>query len=154
MQYVFDANTFITLFTYYYKARFPSLWVKFNDAISNKIIVSVREVRNEIAQNFEIAPWIKANSNTFELPTQDELGFVEDIFRVSHFQALISKRARLEGKPVADPFVIAKAQIIKGSVVTMEKFHANAAKIPNVCQYFHIPYYTLEKFMEKENWQF
>ena len=46
------------------------------------------------------------------------------------------QQERLKGKPVADPFVIAKA------------------KIPNVCNHFGILCINLDGFMEKENWTF
>ena len=155
MQYVFDANVFIIFFEYYYEKRFPSLWDKFNDMISNGSILSVREVYNEIVRNRKITQWVKDNSKIFTLPTPNETNFVGKIFQVPHFQALISQKSILQGKPVADPFIIAKAKIINGSVVTNEKFEKNAAKIPNVCQHFDdIPYYNLEDFMEKENWKF
>ncbi len=38
-----------------------------------------------------------------------------------------------------------------GCVVTQEKMKDNAAKIPNVCEHFAIPYIDLESFMEREN---
>lgn len=157
MQYVFDADAFITLFTYFYESRFPSLWDNFNEMISNGTIISVREVYNEITcyhRDNRLTRWVKNNPKIFELPTPSETDFIKKIFQVPHFQALIPKREILEGKPVADPFIIAKAKIINGSVVTMEKFKENAAKIPNVCKHFEILCYNLEDFMEKENWKF
>jgi len=64
------------------------------------------------------------------------------------------KKERLQGNPVADPFVIAKAKVLNGCVVTQEKYKENAAKIPNVCKHFEILCIDLEKFMENENWKF
>ncbi len=60
----------------------------------------------------------------------------------------------MQGKPVADPFVIAKANAIGGCVVTQEKFRKNAAKIPNICKHFEIRFTNLEGFMEKVDWIF
>ncbi len=54
----------------------------------------------------------------------------------------------------ADPFVIAKAAVNGFSVVTMEHLRENAAKIPNICNHFDIPWMSLEEFMEAEGWQF
>lgn len=79
---------------------------------------------------------------------------MRDIFAVPHFQHLVRTQERLQGKPVADPFVIAKAKLLKGCVVTEENRRPNAAKIPNVCDYFNIDCVNLEGFMEKENWIF
>ena len=60
----------------------------------------------------------------------------------------------MEGLPVADPFVIARAKVASGVVVTQEQFKDNAPQIPNVCQYFGIKYVDLEGFMEGEGWEF
>ncbi len=67
---------------------------------------------------------------------------------------MIRKRERLKGKPVADPFVIAKANILNAHVVTQERASENAAKIPNVCSHFKVPCLDLEEFMIKEGWLF
>jgi len=48
MIYVFDSNALIDLFSNYYPMRFPSLWKKFEEYITEGKIVSVREVYNEI----------------------------------------------------------------------------------------------------------
>lgn len=81
--------------------------------------------------------------------------FVAQIFEVRHFQTLIKLQERLRGKPVADPFVIAKARVIEnGCVVTTEKEKKNAAQIPNVCDHFQIQHMNLETFMQEENWTF
>ena len=60
----------------------------------------------------------------------------------------------LRGGKNADPFVVAKGAIEKRAVVTIEKFKANAAKIPNICKHFNVPCLSLEEFMEKEGWSF
>ena len=62
----------------------------------------------------------------------------------------------------ADPFVIAKAMDMSGTVVTREipakKDKAGmvqgAFKIPDVCQNFSIPCISPEEFMKKQKWVF
>ncbi|MBM4430975.1 MAG: DUF4411 family protein, partial [Chloroflexi bacterium] len=54
----------------------------------------------------------------------------------------------------ADPFVVAKAWALGGVVVTEETFKDHAAKIPNMCQHFVIPYMSLQQFMHAEKWTF
>ena len=54
----------------------------------------------------------------------------------------------------ADPFVIARAAITRSTVVTMEQFKDNAAKIPNICRHFNVRCITLEEFMQAEGWTF
>lgn len=156
MKYVFDSDSLINLFRHYYPERFPTLWEKFDALVSGGKLVSVREVFNEIGSSGDsLGTWAKEQKNILFLePTIEELKFVGEIFRVRHFQAMIRRQERLKGKPVADPFVIARAKISGACVVTQEKKTENAARIPNVCDHFGIPCINLEGFMEKEKWVF
>ncbi len=156
MNYVFDSGPLIWMFRYYYPDRFPSLWEQFDVLVSEQRITSVKEVARELDGQADLLEnWVKSHADVFHMPTSEELLLVGSIFRVSHFQGLIRKQERLQGKPVADPFVIAKASCIdSGCVVTTEKFKENASQIPNVCKYFEIQYINLEEFMEEENWIF
>jgi hypothetical protein len=144
------------MFRYYYPDRFPSLWEQFDELISNQKIISVKEVSRELdGQDDLLANWTNKNKSIFQEPTQSEMLFIGTIFQIPHFQGLVRKQERLQGKPVADPFVIAKARLIeRGCVITTEKYKNNAAQIPNVCKHFKIPCMNLEQFMEKENWKF
>ena len=156
MKYVFDSDSLINLFRHYYPERFPTLWEKFNTLVSEGELTSVREVFKEIGSNEDsLGTWAKEQKNILFLEsTVEELKFVAEIFQVKHFQAMIRKQERLKGKPVADPFVIARAKISGACVVTQEKKTENAAKIPNVCDHFGIRWTNLEGFMKEENWTF
>lgn len=156
MIYVFDSGPLIDLFRHYYRGRFPSLWERFDDMVAAGRVISTREVFNELeGQGDALAQWCKENRATFPSPDIPELTFVSEIFLVAHFRSLVRKEEQLKGKPVADPFVIAKAKTIGNAcVVTQEHYKPNAAKIPNVCKHFGIAWTSLEGFMEKENWSF
>ncbi|VVH61084.1 hypothetical protein BSPWISOX_2745 [uncultured Gammaproteobacteria bacterium] len=154
MIYVFDSNTLIKIFNHYYRAQFPSFWQKFDNYIANGKIISVRAVKTELKDGKDLlADFVMAN-NIFDMPTDDEAGFIKEIFEVEHFQGLINKKARLQGKEVADPYLIARAKVLDICVVTEEKFKPNAAKIPNVCQKFNVRCINLEQFMQDEGWSF
>jgi len=158
MKYVFDTNSLIVLFKNFYKSRFPTLWHNYNELLSSQKIISVREVSKEITtyynENDRLTLWAKENAQVFQKPNKTELQYVTDMFKNNHFQGLISQKSVLEGKPAADPFVIAKAKVLNGYVVTQEKYKENAAKIPNVCVFFDVACIYLEGFMEKESGQF
>jgi len=156
MIYVFDSSTLIDIFDHYYPGQFPSFWENFDNVISQSKLVSVREVFNEIdSRDDALSAWAKEHKDKLFPPsTSEELTIVRKIFEVEHFQMMIRTQERLQGKPVADPFVIAKAKIFDACVVTQEKFTENVAKIPNVCKHFGIPCFNLEGFMEKEKWIF
>jgi predicted nucleic acid-binding protein len=156
--YVFDTNSLIVLFNHFYLERFPSLWARFDDLIVVGRIVSVREVYNEILAyanlNSRLVQWAKAHRDSFAQPSLEEMQFVTRVFSVAHFRTLIRRKETLQGHPVADPFLVAKAKVENATLVTQEERRENAAKIPNVCEYFQIRYTNLEGFMETEGWQF
>jgi len=153
--YVFDSGPLIVMFRHYYPERFPTLWEKFDELIDQESVVSVKEVSRELNGHVDsLSDWVKDNNGIFLMPTPNEFLLVSEIFKIPHFQDLIRKQERLEGKPVADPFVIAKAKEIGGCVVTTEKYKPNSAKVPNVCERFGVEYMSLEDFMAKENWSF
>jgi hypothetical protein len=117
----------------------------------------VREVRTELTSRSDsdvVDQWARKHQSVFLSPSTAEMQFVQQIFSIPHFQALVGNQAMLQGNPVADPFVIASAKIKNGCVVTEEKFKPNAAKIPNVCEHFEIPCINLEEFMNQEDWSF
>ena len=155
--YVFDNGPLITLFNHYYPERFPTLWKKFDALRAEGKIISVREVKNEIeryAETDRLMSWAKRNTQFFPTPVHEELLFVTEIFKIKHFQNLIRKKELLKGRPVADPFIIAKAKVMGGCVVTQEKYKENSAQIPNVCDKFGIACVDLEGFMERVHWIF
>lgn len=155
MIYVFDLGPFRILFNNYYRSRFPTLWDNFDNMIVDGTVVSVREVYKEIqAKNDMLLLWAKNNKDVFKPPTEEEIEYVKDIFKINHFQSIIRKQSILKGSPVADPFVIAKARSINGCVVTVEHNKENSSRIPNICKEFNIGCLDLEGFMEKEGWRF
>lgn len=165
MIYVFDTSS-IRALQHFYPSVFLSIWDRLNELADLQGLCSTREVLNELerqAVTEEVLKWVKARKKIFLTPTQPELEFVAEIFRISHFQGLIGVQQRLKGTPVADPFVIACAKIHQGTVVTEEGWQRggerltlkpNAAKIPNVCAHFSIPCIDLEEFMHRQGWSF
>jgi hypothetical protein len=156
MLYVFDTSSFRVL-DHYFPQRFPSFWKNFNASVQAGEIVSAREVYKEL-KGQGIRPhldnWIDVNKKLFFIPQPEETAFIGRIFAVPHFQQLVGERQRLKGIPVADPFVIAMAQVRNGCVVTEEAKKQNASRIPNVCEHFGIACCNLEAFMEAKRWQF
>ena len=132
----------------------------------NGELISTREVFKELepqAISEEVRQWAHDRKALFSTPTNSELQFVADIFKIKHFRGLIGAQQRLKGMPVADPFVIACARINMATVVTEEGWDhgskpltlkPNAAKIPNVCDHFNIPCIDLEEFMHQQGWKF
>ena len=156
MAYVFDTNSFSVIGNYYPK-QFPTFWEKFNQAVAIGKIVSVREVRRELefyTRYPHLSDWVKDHGASFSPSEPVEMQFVNKIFSVRHFQGLVNQKSVLRGIPCADPFIVARAKVIYGCVVTEEKWKENAPKIPNVCKHFEVDCTNLQGFMEREGWTF
>lgn len=156
MIYVFDTSSLSRL-KHFYPAVFKTIWTGLDNLVQSGSLISTREVLNEIERGEadpHVNQWLKARKEIFTTPTADEMRFVASIFQVAHFRSLIGEKQRLAGTPVADPFVIACAKIRQGTVVTEERLKPNAAKIPNVCDHFGVPYLNLEQFMQEQGWSF
>lgn len=153
---MFDNSPLSSLFKNFYRGRFPSLWERFDQLVADGRLTSTREVKREIdASSIALMrDWADANTPIFTTPTHAEGAAVVQIYKVEHFQQNIEKQKLLRGGVLADPFVIAKAMSANLTVVTMELFKPNAAKIPNICKHFDVACMTLEEFMEAEGWEF
>ncbi len=156
MTYVFDTSPFSALFKSFYRRRFPTLWAQFDALTEQGSIVSTREVLREL-EGFglpELQEWLGNNRDIFSTPTAGEAAYVAQIFAVPHFQQNIELKKIYKGGLQADTFVVAKAAVIEGTVVTLEKSAPNSARIPNICEHFGIKCINLEEFMEAEGWEF
>lgn len=153
--YVLDTSIISALHRNYYRSRFISLWDSFDDLVAQGLVSSTREAFRELedlgGDSFE---WAEKNVELFHMPEAKEGLFVASIYSNIHFQANIEKQKILRGGKNADPFLIARAASIGGTLVTMEQLKPNAAKIPNICDFFKVPCIDLLGFMEKEGWVF
>jgi hypothetical protein len=98
--------------------------------------------------------WVDRNKHIFTPPTRDEMQLVSKIFLIPHFRQLIGSKQLKVGMPVADPWIIARAHVLDGCVVTEEAIKPNAAKLPNVCEHFGISCVNLQSSLVKIGWQF
>ena len=154
--YIFDSNSFNEMSKIYF-SRFPSFWLKMDEYINKGIILSVKEAYEEVtsgADQNEFLDWVQINKGIFTAPRLDEAKFIAQMFATKNFKDMVRKKQLLEGKPVADPFIIASAKIRNGVVVTEERGKKNSAKIPTICEHFKIPVVNLEGFMTQEKWSF
>jgi hypothetical protein len=152
--YVFDTSSIIVL-GHYFPDRFPTFWNNFNTAVTEGDVVSVREVLKEIASPRQwLMDWVNSHKEMFLLPGSEETMFVAKIFQVPHFQMLVTETQRLRGQPVADPFVIACASVLGGTVVTEESSKPNSARIPTVCSHFGVACTNVEGFLSENRWKF
>ena len=155
MIYVFDTNSFSEMSSYFPDV-FPAFWARFDQAVTAGEITSTREVLrelNNVSQN-HVLDWCNLNKAIFAMPDATETAFIPRIFAVRHFQQLIGTKQLLRGTPVADPFIIARAKVLGGTVVSEESPKPNAPNIPAVCQHFGVPCMKLGDFMRAKRWTF
>lgn len=155
MIYVFDANSFSEM-SPYFPDIFPTFWTRFEEALAAGEITSTREVLRELTDGpqHHVLDWCNGNKAIFATPDAQETAFVARIFAVPHFGGLIGEKQRLRGTPVADPFLIARASVLNGTVVSEESPKPNKPNIPAVCQHFGVPCVKLGDFLRAKGWQF
>lgn len=156
--FIFDTSS-IRVIGNYYPEQFPTFWTQFDKAVTDEKVKFVREVYKELEVQVQVTDkaiwdWVRERKAMFAEPTDAEGLFVAQIFTVAHFRTLVGERQRLQGNPVADPFVIARAHCSNGCVVTEEKMKPGAAKIPNVCDHFKVYCTNVEGFLKAMDWKF
>lgn len=153
--YVIDTSVVSALHKNYYRDRFVSLWKNFDALVAAGEITSTREAFREL-EDFggDSFAWAKENEHIFTVPDAKEGAFVVKIYAVPHFLANMEKQKLLKGGRNADPFLIARASVIGGTVLTMEQIKPGGAKIPNICSHFGIDCVDLRTFMGREGWTF
>lgn len=166
MVYVFDTSAFSDIFNYYRPDTFPTLWEKLNQYIAKGIITSVEEAKRELKNCDEwpedINAWIQKNKAIFTPPSESEQEFVQELLKSSDGKGLVKQQHINDGKPQADPWVIAKAHVLGAPVVSMEKrknetnrrFPRGHSQIPDVCDRLEISCIKLLDFMSNEKWRF
>ena len=130
MRYVFDTSPLSVLFKTYYQDRFPSLWNLFNELVYADLVNDESAVTStaEVLRELDDAPfsgavdeWRKAHTSFFPVPTRREAKFVRRILQVSRFRTVNERKKIVSGGKNADPFVIARAKVLEGKVVTLER---------------------------------
>lgn len=158
MTYVFDTSSFIDLFRYYDRGVFPSLWQKFEALVDRRMLVSVIQVKEELrrerhgdqASNWA---WQLNVRELFTSPTAAEMVFVSSELASSKFRDAVPEHLRSTNEK-ADIYLIARARISGGTVVTEERYKPQGTKIPTICKDFNIDCVNLLGMMHRENWRF
>jgi len=148
--YVVDTCVMRELMFHIRRSVFPDIWEKFEFMIASSHVIfareSIKELELQFSYNGEAMMWLKAHRNYFLPPSNEEAMIVSQIYSVRNFQNNVALKSILEGRPVADAFIVAKAKALGATVVTREKFTTNAARIPNICEYLDVDYIDDEAF--------
>ncbi|TYC84184.1 DUF4411 family protein [Acetobacterium wieringae] len=152
ISYVIDTNIFSkSLKNLPFKA-FQDVWEPWSSMMKNGKIVSVAEAYEELinywgSKNSEEFNWLKMHKQFFLKPTNEEGGIVAEIFKSKKFREGVKEKSLRSGSPEADAFLVAKAKVGNGILVTDESDEKpNSEKIPNICEAFQVPYMKKEDF--------
>ena len=129
---------------------YPDVWPSFEEAVSQGVVVSIREVYRELkARDDDVAAWACAHRAVFEDPDGDQ---TREIARIAnaHPECLdLLKRKTVH----ADPWVIAAASAWGLVVVTSEGLDS-PKKIPAICRAEGIPCIDLLDMFRGLDWRF
>ena len=158
--YLLDANVFIEAKNFYYSYDIcPAFWTWLDDALGDTV-VSIELVRQELAEgNDELADWAKAQKDPDRFlevddePTQELFKQVAATVMAGDCQP----HAKSEFLKGADPWLVAKAKVIGGTVVTQEQLNLAAKRkvfLPNICSAFAVDFQGTYKLLRNLGVQF
>lgn len=135
--YCVDADAWIDLRVYYSPATHPTLWDELlPHLISEGLLVTPRQVLDELEKEIELHSWMQGQSGLVVQPSRAELRTAFAIVKV-HAKLLATKSKQPRAVDVADPYLIAVAEVRKLTVVTQEMLpggNDQQVKIPTVCR--------------------
>jgi hypothetical protein len=116
---------------------FPSFWDRLDQWIDGGRAIAPDEVLREIAKvDDDLHTWAKQRAALFRPPEADVQKAVKAILR-DYPRLVDSKR----GRSIADPWVIAQAQVASAAVVTEEQRSTGSSpRIPDVCDSLGLQY--------------
>jgi len=155
--YVIDSSALIDLNDLYPQSVFENVWSKLTNLTQANRMISSNEVFKEIEKkDDELLSWCKTNPRMFVDNNGEHLKIVGEI--MSKYPQLV-KYDTLH--PVADPFVIAVAKVLKDQsidssipVVVAHESRKSHVKIPAICTEYDIENMRLLEMFEAEGWKF
>ena len=122
MIYILDTNIFSHSFKNLNFSVFEDIWNVWGSWMQERKIISVDEVYYELLRYYGKDSieykWINKNKNAFLKPNDLEGQVLAQIFGFPKFRDGIKEKSLREGTPEADAFLVAKAKILGGILVT------------------------------------
>jgi len=153
--FLLDANTYIQAKNLHYQMSFcPAYWSWLDLQYEKSSLASIQTVYEELADgDDELSEWVKGRKEHFIPVSRDE---IQDQFSLvaQHVAELDGKKPEFvaEFLAKADPWLVATAAVIGGTVVTHElrvPENSTKVKIPNVCDAFGVPYITTFQLLNR-----
>jgi len=152
-KYILDANCFIEPWNKFYSYDFfDAFWDKFvKGCCDDKIVLIQEEIYDEIMKKSDgLNDWVKRHN--FEIVKTDPEITRSATKIQNQFPGLVKE---IQGRSLADPFVIALAQKEGATVVTMEDNGTETKpKIPFVCDALKVKSINLFSFIKDQGVKF
>lgn len=158
--YLLDANTYIQAKNLHYQMSFcPAYWSWLDQQHESSSLASIRTVYDELAEGDDkLSEWVKNRKEHFIPVSRDDIQ--EKFADVAQYVAKLGGKKQefiAEFLSKADPWLIATAAVIGGTVVTHEipvPENSTRVKIPNICDAFDVPYITTFQLLNRLEAQF
>lgn len=146
-RYCLDSNVLIEPWNKYYSmALCPEYWEVLDELARNGTVFCTEEVRREIEKvDDELSKWVKARPYLFREASAEVQRSLRAI--LGRFRRLVDTA---RDRSMADPWVIAHAQVEKAIVVTKEMptpAGSKRIKIPDVCNQLGVPWMNEFQFL-------
>jgi len=148
--YIVDASIFIRIWRHHPPDIFRRLWSQLDRAIADGHVRSPEEVLHELEDGEDdLAETLAARGGLF-IPLDDALArATEAVQAACPLTDAAGERSR------GDPFVVACAQLTRGTVVSGErprKAPDAPPKIPDACEQLHVPHLDWFGFLRATGW--
>lgn len=124
------------------KKTFEHVWEKIDELIKEGRLVSSKEVKEELKDD-DLKEWAQLHKDIFVPLSKEIQEQTTNILKKFPNMIKISSK----GNSNADPFLVATAIILNGTVVTDENF--NQDKIPFVCKELNVPCLSFKDFFDE-----
>ena len=151
MNYCMDTSSFISAWVRHYPIHnFPRFWTLLEGLAAEGRLCSPDEVKREIEKKSDgLKGWVYDHKEMFVVPDLQVQTLVRNV--LAEFPRLNMK---LQGRNVADPFVVALAKQ-QNLVVITEESHGGTRdrpRIPVVCNHYGVQCINLLMLIQGENW--
>ena len=129
------------------KSTFNPIWERITDLISDGLLISTIEVKEELKDD-DLVEWSKQNNQLFHPLTEEVQAKAIDVLR--DFPTMIKMKST--GNSNADPFLVATAVLEEATIVSDERLGDETTgdyHIPNVCRQYGIECISLNAFLDR-----
>jgi len=150
-----DSNTYIQAKNFYYNMDFcPAYWDWLEKQFQAGLVMSIDNVYLELVDSTDkLCDWAKEHKEHFVSVSDDTTQ--EKFAEIANFVVSLDNKSQVDIANFlskADPWIIAKAATIGGTVVTHEALvpeNSKKVKIPNICREFDVKYIDTYQLLAK-----